>query len=377
MYELSDEQRTIIKSAKEIAETEFTQDAFTADTDIPWENVEQLADNGFVGVNFDETYGGGGLSETEAVLLTEVVGRVCPDTGAFLGEQQMVAPRAIHTFGSDFLKERILPRVTAGETGVAIAISEPEAGSDVTNMTTTVTDTDDALYLNGEKIWVSRVDEYDAAVVWVKFPGEGMGSVVVEFDTPGLEVGQQTTNMTGHRQSQLFFDDVHVPETHVLTRGRDAFSEQLDALNWERVAVAATLNATVLRSLDEALAYARNRRQFDRRIIDFQGIEWKFADMIKHVQASRAITASAIGDSTDGAPDPLTANIAKLYAAQIAEQVVSEALQIHGANGYQQGHVQEYLYRFVRGYRIAAGTDEIHKNTIASLLERDGVPTVL
>jgi len=373
MFEATSEQRMIIESATEIAEQKFVDDTFALETDIPWENIRALADDGFVGVNFDTAYGGGGLSETEAILLIEAIGRRCPDTGAFLGEQSMVAPRAIDMFGTDTLKERYLSRVTSGETGIAIAISEPEAGSDVTNMTTTVKGEEGDLRLNGEKIWVSRVPEYDAAVVWVKFPDEGMGSVVVDFDTDGVEIGQHFTNMAGHTQTQLYFSDVHIPAENVLTHGGEAFQQQLQALNWERLAVAATLNAAMLAAADRALDYAEQRVQFDEAIVDFQGMEWKFADMVTNMQASRALTYAAIPDGAES-PDSLAANSAKLFAGQIAEEVVSEALQVHGANGYQQGHLLEYLYRLVRGYRIAGGTDEIHKNTIAKLLKRQGIP---
>lgn len=379
MFAVSEEQRILIESARELARNEFRKNGYTGEHDIPWENVQLLADKGFVGVNFDEVYGGGGLSELDSILLIEAIGRICPDTGAYLAEQQMVAPRAIEMFGSEELKSEYLPLVTSGEGGVAIAISEPEAGSDVSNMGTTVIEQKTGeLVLNGEKIWVSRVPEYDAAVVWVKFEHEGMGSVVVDFDQPGVEVGENFTNMAGHTQTQLFFNDVHVPEQNVLVRGEKAFQDQLQALNWERLSIAATMNSAMLCAVDDALEYAQQRKQFDEPIGEFQGIEWKFADMVKRLQASRALTyQTAESAVTAGSPNPLNANISKLYSSEAAERVISEALQVHGANGYQQGHRLEYLYRFVRGYRIAGGTDEIHKNTISSLLKQNGLPSVV
>lgn len=379
MFTASDEQRMLVDSVRELARNEFRTDGYGGETDIPWENVRILADNGFVGINFDEKYGGGGLSELDSLLLIETVGRISPDTAAYLAEQQMVAPRAIEMFGTESAKETYLPLVTAGEGGVAIAISEPDAGSDVANMDSTVTE-DDAgtLHLNGEKIWVSRVPEYDAAVVWVKFEGEGLGSVVVDFDQPGVEVGQRFTNMAGHEQTQLYFEDVPIPEENVLVRGEQAFERQLEALNWERLSIAATMNAAMLCAMDDALEYADHRQQFDQEISEFQGMRWKFADMAKRIQASRALTyrTADTAAESDGAPDPLNANISKLFTTEVAEEVISEALQVHGANGYQRGHRLEYLYRFVRGYRIAGGTDEIHKNTIGSLLDRHGIPQV-
>ena len=133
-------------------------------------------------------YGGGGMTEYEAVLMTEVIGRVCPDTAYVAIAQQMVAPRAIEMFGTEAAKEKYIPPVIEGEDVITIAMSEPEAGSDMQSMTTTVEEHDGMLVLNGEKTWVSGVPDAGAAIVWVKF-FEGLGSVIMDFDTPGVEIG--------------------------------------------------------------------------------------------------------------------------------------------------------------------------------------------
>jgi alkylation response protein AidB-like acyl-CoA dehydrogenase len=376
MLALTDEQRMLVETVTELAEEEFADAAFTWEGEHPSENIQMLADQGFLGVNLPVEYGGGGMSELAVVLQVEAVGRICPDTASAIYGRSMVAPRAIEMFGSEAAKEKHLPDVTSGETAVAIAISEPEAGSDSTNMDTTVEEADDGeLYLTGEKIWVSNVPNSDAAVVWAKFP-EGLGTVIMDFDAAGVELAQHYTNMHGETQTQFYMEDVHIPEDHVLVRGEEALYEQLKALNWERVGSATYANSMSICALDKAIDYAQDRVQFDQPISEFQGIQWKIADMMKQLESARSVAyrAAESAQQNDDAPDRLQTSIAKLQASETVERVTSEALQIHGANGYQKGHPLEYLYRLARGRRIAAGTDEIMKNNISDVALERGVP---
>lgn len=374
MVALTDEQEMLVEAVTDLAESEFADKAFEWDGK-PWPNLELLGDRGFLGINFDEEYGGGGMSEFEAILMTEAIGRVCPQTAKAVAEQQMVAPRAVHMFGSEAVKKKYLPPVAAGKTSMSIAMSEPQAGSDVQSMRTTVEERDGELVLNGEKIWVSSVPDSEAAVVWVKFP-EGLGSVLIEFDWPGVEIAEHFTNMAGETQSQFYLNDVHVPEEHVLVRGTEAFKQQLIALNWERLGSSTIGFCQALAGFNLALEYAQEREQFGQPIGDFQGIEWKLADMATDLMACRSLIYQSIGSAAGGTPDRLETSMTMLFVAQAAERIVSEALQIHGANGYMQGHPIEYLYRDVRGRRIGAGTDEMQKNQIASVLKADGFPSL-
>ena len=375
MRTLSGEQEMLISSLSDLASAEFTDDAFTWNGELPRPNIELLADRGYLGINIDEKYGGGGMGEFEAMLTIETVGQVCPDTAEFLYNQQMVAPRAIEMFGTNAAKERYLPPVTAGEESIVIAISEPESGSDVGSMRTTVEEQDHGFILNGEKIWVSGAEFADAAVVWAQF-SEGLGSVIIEFDWDGVTVDQHYTNMAGHSQTHFRMEDVVVPAENVVTRGKEGFKQQLKALNWERLGSATVANAWGRCALEKALDYATQREQFGQPINEFQGLEWKLADIAKRLEAARALTYRAARNAHEQGrvPDRLDASLAKLYASETVEYVTSESLQIFGANGYQQGHPLEYLYRLARGRRLAAGTDEIQKNQIADELKRNGIP---
>lgn len=367
----------LVDEVERLAEREFAEKAFEWEgEEYPEENIEILADHGFLGINLPMEYGGGGMSEFDVALQVETIGQICPDTAAAVYGMSMVAPRAIEMFGSESAKEYYLPEVTSGNMQIAIAISEPEAGSDSQNMVTTVEGGDDGeLYLTGEKIWVSNVPHSEAAVVWAKFP-EGLGTVIMEFDQPGVEIQQHFTNMHGGTQTQFYMEDVHIPKDRVLVRGPEALKEQLKALNWERCGSSMLANSIALNAFDKAVEYAQDREQFGQSIGEFQGIRWKVADMAKDLESSRALTyrAALSAKSNGGTPDRLKTSLAKLASSETVEEVTSEALQIHGANGYQQGHPLEYLYRLARGRRIAAGTDEIMKNNISDVVFDDGLP---
>lgn len=375
MLTYTEEQQMLLDTATEMAENEFADSAFSWQGERPIENVELLVDRGFFGINFDPEYGGGGMTELEALLLIEAIGRVCPDTARTIHTQHFVAPHSIHRLGTHEAKQKYLePLIKDGEF-ICFAVSESQAGSDVASMETTVEEQDGTLLLNGEKIWVSGGGESEAAVVWARFP-EGLGSVVIDMNAPGVDVFREDTNMSDHKQAQIRFENVEVPESDVLTRGKSEFIDQVKTLNWERISAGAMANAKALCALDKALDYAQQRVQFDQPISDFQGIEWKLADMATQIETSRALTHLTTSkglERDDMVPDRLHSSMVKLHAAQMVDDVVDQALQIHGANGYEQGHPIEQLYRISRRWRIAGGTDEIQKNGIASVLKKKGL----
>ncbi len=379
MMELNEEQLMLVRTVKQLAEREFEENAFTWEGDYPRENVRTLGERGFLGVNLSEKYGGGGMTGVEALLTMETVGSVCPDTAYALYMLSFVAPRAIDMFGTDKARERYLPPVCKGESVVGIAISEPHAGSDAGAMHTEVREEEGGLRLYGEKIWVSMVPEADAAVVWARFPDGQLGTVIMEFDSPGVDIGEHYTNMAGHTQTHFFMEGVPVPTENVLVRGEQALKQQLRALNWERLGGAAFTNTLARYALNQALDYAQEREQFDQPLKDFQGMRWKFAEMTQQLEASRALTyrAASGAASNGGSPDRLETSLAKLYAGEMAESVISESLQVFGSAGYQQGHPLEYLYRLQRGRRIAAGTDELMKNNIADVVFKEGLPDLV
>jgi alkylation response protein AidB-like acyl-CoA dehydrogenase len=372
MVSLTNEQRMIVNTVNNLARAEFSEKACTWQGEKPWENIKTLADEGFLAVNLPEEYGGGGMTEFETLLVMETVGRTCPDTAKALFETNFISPRMVSKFAPEKVKQEYLPPVANGEEHIVIAISEPQGGSDIQAIETRVEERGDELVLNGEKIWVSGPDA-SSAVVWAKFP-EGLGAVLVDLDAEGVELSEVYTNMFGGDQGHFFFNEVVIPRENVLVRGEEEFTKMVDSLNWERLGGAIFANLIAICAFEKALDYAQEREQFGQPIGDFQGIEWKLADMAKQIEVSRAFTHQAAKSASENnrIPDEFETTIAKCFSAEMVDPVVSEALQIHGAAGYQQGHPLEYLYRLARSRRIGGGTTEMQKNSIATVLKRDG-----
>jgi alkylation response protein AidB-like acyl-CoA dehydrogenase len=372
-FQLSEEQRLVKNTAEEIAEREFAATAFTWENEFPFENQDILAEQGLLGIAIPEEYGGSGYSVIEVLLAQEAVGRVCPDTAHILSRSSMGPPRAIAELGSDHLKETYLPPVCEGDLVMSVAISEPQAGSDAGEMTTSIEKNGDAAVLNGQKAWVTKANVAGAFLVYGRFPDGNVGAVVVDKETPGLSLGDGDVNMAGHVQHEIYFDDCRIPAENILVEGKSAFKELLTEFNIERCHNAMMCVACGLNAFDQALEYSNQREQFGQPIGDFQGIEWKLADMAMNLEAARLLIYRAASNAVIDSPSRFETSVAKVMANESGEEVIDQALQIHGANGYMKDHPVEYLYRWVRGWRIAGGTVEVHRNTIAGQLKKYGL----
>lgn len=368
-FELTEEQELIRSTATDIAESEFKDAAFTWEGEFPEPNVDVLAENGLLGIALPTEYGGGGYSPFEVVLAQEAVGRVCPDTAHVLSRSSMGPPRVIAELGSDHLKERYLDRVTAGDCIMSVAISEPQAGTDAGAMTTTAERRDGSVVLNGQKSWITKGPYADAFLVYAKFD-ESIGAVVVDADAEGLTVTDGYENMAGGTQSDLVFDDCVVPEEQILAQGKESFKELLKEFNVERCHNAMMCVACGLNAFDKALDHAQEREQFDQPLAEFQGIEWKLARMAMKLESARLLIYRA---ASSDSPSRLETSMAKVMANEVGQEVIDEALQIHGAMGYTKDSPIEYLYRLVRGWKIAGGTVEIQQNMIAEDLKKYGL----
>jgi alkylation response protein AidB-like acyl-CoA dehydrogenase len=372
-FQQSEEQKLLKRMAGEVAESEFADSAFTWEEEFPYENQETLAEQGLLGIAIPEKYGGGGYTVVEVLLAQEAVGRVCPDTAHVLSRSSMGPPRAIAELGSDHLKETYLPPVCNGDLVMSIAISEPQAGSDAGEMTTSIEKEGDTIVVNGQKAWVTKAAVADSFLVYGRFPDGNVGAVVVDKEMPGLRLGEGDVNMAGHVQHEIYFEDCEVPAENVLVEGKSAFKQLLTEFNIERCHNAMMCIACGLNAFDQALEYAQQREQFGQAIGDFQGIEWKLADMAMKLEAARLLVYRAASNAVQESPSRLETSIAKVMANEYGDDVIDQALQIHGANGYMKEHPLEYLYRWVRGWKIAGGTVEIHRNTIAGQLKKYGL----
>jgi alkylation response protein AidB-like acyl-CoA dehydrogenase len=370
-FELTEQQRLVRRTARDLAEEQFADDAFTWDN-IPLENAKTLADHDMLAVSLPEEYGGAGMSALDAVLAMEGVGSVCPQTANTIHAACFGPSRAIDTFGTDEQKAEYLPPVAAGESVIAIAISEPEAGSHATSMTTSAEADGDEYVVNGRKAWVSDSDIADAFLTYVVLPDGHIGSLLVDRDTPGFTVADPDGNMAGEPQSELYFDDARVPKEKVLLSGPDAFKKQITAYNIERIGAMAKVWVAAKWTFDEALEYAQQREQFGQPIGEFQAVQHRLAEMAMRLKTSRLLIYEALAD--DELPSRIDSSLAKVYVSEACQEVVDDALQIKGAAGYVGDTPESYLYRFVRGFQIASGTNDVHRTMIAKSLAESGYP---
>ncbi len=369
-FDLSEEQRLIQRAARDIATSEFDEEPFPDPGEYPWDYAQTLAEHDLLGMALPREYGGEGVSAIDAVLAMMAVGEVSPPASTTIHMASFGPPRAIAQFGDEDLKERYLPPVADGESIIGISISEPEAGSHATAMTTSATDEGDEWLVNGQKAWVSEGPHCDAFLTYVRMPDDNIGSLVIDADLDGLEL-RSDENMAGQYQSQIFLDDVRVPKANTLLTGPDAFKKQITAYNMERIGAAAKVWIGARWAFEEALSYSKEREQFGQPIGEFQAVEHRLADMATKLVNSRLLIFKALAD--DELPSKLESSMAKVYVTEECEEVVDAAIQIKGAQGYVGDTPESFLYRYLRGYRIASGTSDVHRTMMARSLRKSGL----
>lgn len=371
-FELTETQRAIRRSARELAEDHFAETAFTWEGESMEENAQILAEHGFLGMSLPEQYGGADADWMETLMAMEGVGSVCPDSASVIRRTNVGNVQIIAKFADETLKERYLPPVCDGTSFIAVAMSEPEHGSDATNIETSAERTGDDYLINGRKAWVSGAAGADAFVTYVRFPDGNVGSILIDADTPGVTVSDPDRNMAGEGQSQIFFDAAEVPVENELVVGSDSFKQAIMTYNVNRVTSMAVNWIYAKWLFDDALAYAQQREQFGQPIGEFQGVSHRLADMAIKLETSRyLIYRSLAGEEL---PGRLLSSMTKVYVAESAYEVADAALQIKGAAGYVGDTPESYAFRKLRGGLIAGGTPNIHRNNIVKSLYAEGFP---
>ena len=364
-FTLTPEQEALRDAASTLARREFGGRAFRRDG-FAWDSLRTLAAQGFTGLTIPEADGGQGASLMDAVLVMQAVTKVCPHSGDAVQASNFGAIRQIAQFGSPRVKDRVLAPLLRGEGLVSAGMSEPEAGSALTDMRTTARYDGDMVVLNGQKCWNSHGPEITHSVVWCRF-GErarDIGAVVVPADAPGFSKGRPERYMSGERHCTLHLDDCRVPADHVLADS-EALRKMLSIFGVERLGNASRALALAETAFERAVEHVKTRTQFGRPLMEFQGLQWKFADMRIKLDAARLLIYRAVANAQDGTPDPAEAAIAKAHTNEAAFAVANDALQAFGAAGYSTDLPMEYFVRRIRGWMIAGGSVEILRNTIA------------
>ncbi len=345
--------------------------------------IGEYAAQGFLGVNVPESFGGLGLGNLEALIVLEEFGKISSAV-AFPVFESCVGPvRAIEMFAGEDLKRRVVPRVCRGEIVVAVAMSEPAAGSALTDLKTEAVEAGDALVLNGSKRWCSGGGHADGYVVYCRLstdPGaRGIGAVYVERGTPGLTFGKNEDLMgfRGVPSSDLYFDNCRVPRANLIVPA-GGFKRLMEAFDLERCGNATMALAQASGALEDVLEYVQERRQFGKPIVEFQAVQLKLAEMRMRVDAARLLIWRAASNAQDGTPSVLESSMAKCFANEIAREVAGHAVQLMGGYGYSKQYPMERRLRDAWGWGIAGGAIDIQKVNIASAMvgrrfaQRDG-----
>jgi alkylation response protein AidB-like acyl-CoA dehydrogenase len=367
-FHLNEEQSRFRDAVRGFAERHLRADALARahSPEYPHDVARLMAGQGLLGITLLEAVGGQGGTLMDAVIAIETVALVCPRSADVIQAGNFGAIRVLAEYASESQRARYLPGLLAGDALIAVGMSEPEAGSAVTDLTTSATPDGDGYRINGTKVFTTHGMHADVVLAYVRFgPGvEGIGSVLIDREAEGFRVGQPARFLSGDEWAQLYFDDVFVGPDNVLL-GPGGFKRQMAGFNVERIGNAARSLALGQHAFELARDYAGERRQFERSLCEFQGIQWKFADVHMQLEAARLLLYRAACNTDGGLPSAEETAIAKAYCNRAGFDAASEALQIMGGTGYSEGTLAEYCFRRTRGWMIAGGSIEIMKNRIA------------
>ena len=373
-FRLSDEQQQLRELAAELADDVYAPRAREWDeaaVHLPDEERRRLADLDLLAITLPEQYGGMGRPLIDALIVIEELAKATQMAAWPVFEASTGPARVIHLFGSEEQRARLLPPVAAGDATIAVAISEPDAGSAATDMTTRGRVEGDEIVIDGMKRWCSGAGHAEQYLLYLRLGEErgarGIGAVIVDKDTAGLTFGPQETLMgfRGVGSADMFFNEVRIPiENMIVPAG--GFSRLFTAFSIERLGNATMALAIGQTALERSAAHIRERRQFGRPIAEFQMVQGAIADMVMQVEAARLLIRRAALRAGMGAPEAIEASVAKCFANEMAKRVSDLAMQLHGGYGYSTEYELERLHRDAHGWALAGGTTNIQRVRIAS-----------
>ena len=388
-YSLSQQQLALQARAKALAEEVIAPNAAAVDQSeqYPWDNVNALRDAGFMGMTIPKALGGGGHSYLDAALVIEQMAKVCGVTGRISVEANMGAISAVLQYGTEEQQRLAAELVLAGDKP-AICITEPDAGSAATDMTTRAQRKGDQYILTGKKHWitgggVSKFHLIFARVINEAGEDEGIGGfIAIRDEKPGLIIGNRepTMGLRGIPETEVIFEDLVIEPDRVVmppSGFRRGFGDLMNAYNAQRVGAGTVALGLATGAYEQARDYTLTREQFGRPIAEFQGLQWILADMSTQIEAARLMIYSAArsrGPDNSPFPDVNAAAQAKLFASEMAIKMTNDALQLFGAKGYSRNTPIERMVRDARMFTIGGGTAQILRTVIASRLLNKKLP---
>jgi alkylation response protein AidB-like acyl-CoA dehydrogenase len=373
-FTFTEEQQAFADSVHRFARAQLEPNALERahDPRYPFDVARLMSAQGLMGITLPEADGGQGGTLMDAVIAIEQVALVCPRSADVVQFGNFGPIRTFAEYGTAAQKARWLPDLLQGRIVMSLGISEPDAGSAATDLNTTARPDGSGYLINGSKVFSTFSPDAAIFLIYVRYrPGVGgIGSVIVERGTPGFTIGPPSTFMSGEQWCELHFADCHIPADNVLL-GPGGFKQQMAGFNVERLGNTARSLAFGRYAFNKAREHAATRRQFGRPLCEFQGLQWKFADMAIKLDAGQLLLYRAAANADRGMPSAYETAVAKAACNQAGFEVSSEAVQIMGALGYSRESLVEWCMRRCRGWMIAGGSIEILKNRIAEhLFER-------
>ena len=383
-YDLTEEQQMLKDTVARIAREQIAPGAEKRDEEakFAWDMVEVLRENGLFGADFPEQYGGAEMGLFSLCLIIEEIAKVCGSTSVILLVHEL-GTTPIMIAGSDEQKAKYFPKLASGEHLVAFGLTEPNAGSDVSGLRTKAVRDGGDYVINGTKMFISHADVADLVCIAARtdpsIPGtKGTSIFVVEKGTPGFGIGKHENKMgiRGSSTVEIVLEDVRVPAENILAGEGMGFAILMKTLDLTRIPVAVQAVGIAQGALDYAIAYTKERTQFGKPLFSFQGLQWMMADMATQVEAARQLTykAAAIFEKLPKNLDRLSKDIirysamAKLFAAETAMKVTTDAVQLLGGYGYIKEYPVERMMRDAKITQIYEGTSQIQKVVISSTL---------
>jgi butyryl-CoA dehydrogenase len=373
-FQLSDDQLLLKQTAREFCQKRVRPHAeeFDRRGGVPAELLAELSELGYMGLLVPEEFGGLGVDTLSYVCVMEEFAQVCASLEIIVSVHNSLVCQALASFGSAALKQRYLPALAAGEKLGAYCLSEPDAGTDAGSLLTTAKRDGDHFVCRGTKSWVTNGGLAQVFLVFARTDPEagkkGISCLLVEADSQGLVLGkpEDKLGLKASDTRQISFDDVRIPVDQVVGEEGRGLSVALAILDSGRIGVAAQAVGIAQAALDEALKYSQERHQFGRPIADFQAIQFKLADMVTRLDASRLLTyrAAYLKDRGQGRPSK-EISMAKLFASESCNWIANEAVQIHGGYGYIKEYPVERYFRDARVTEIYEGTSEAQRMVIS------------
>lgn len=378
-FKLTEEQRMVRDAARDFAQNELLPGVIARDEkqEFPREQVAKMGELGFMGMMVSPEYGGSGLDTLSYVLVMEELSKVDASASVVVSVNNSLVCWGLETFGTQAQKEKYLNRLATGELLGAFCLSEPEAGSDATSQKTTAIDKGDHYLLNGTKNWITNGSSADVYLVIAQtYPEKGhkgINVLIVEKGMQGFEIGpkEQKMGIRGSDTHSLMFSDVRVPKENRIGEDGFGFKFAMKTLAGGRIGIAAQALGIAAGAYELSLAYSKQRKTFGTEIANHQAIAFKLADMHTRIEAARMLVYRAATDKDTGDNYDLSSAMAKLYASQAAMDVTTEAVQVHGGNGYVKEYHVERLMRDAKITQIYEGTSEIQKIVISRTILRD------